>query len=344
MAYIRDYNYWGEHANPKVLYDNQDTEFLYHNVQSMRYTDYAEGSSDEIIIELTDQDRDWIGGWFPEKGHLLNVYIDYYNWFLNCTLAAFHCGNFIVDDISLSGPAHSMTIKGVSQPAGTDFKETPRYQTWQQITIKQIAQELMKRYGMNELYFYGEETVIEELEQDGETDCEFIKRICDRYGYSLKIYMVGFVIYKKEIYEPRGTVRTFETENEWETWSYNSTLMGTYTGAKISYSNPQKGSEADDIEITVGTPERLLIINERADTEAEAIEIARNRVNKENESAETLEFTLRFDPRLVASSNIEVKGIHQKVDGKYFISQVMTDMSSKGLKMSVSAYKIFQRI
>ena len=92
MAYIRDYNYWGEHANPKVLYDNQDTEFLYHNVQSMRYTDYAEGSSDEIIIELTDQDRDWIGGWFPEKGHLLNVYIDYYNWFLNCENGLFNYG------------------------------------------------------------------------------------------------------------------------------------------------------------------------------------------------------------------------------------------------------------
>ena len=237
-----------------------------------------------------------------------------------------------------------MTVRGVSQPAGTDFKETPRYKTWQNITIKQIAQELMAKYGMNELHFTGDETVIEELEQDGESDCEFIERVCERYGYSLKIYMVGFVIYKKALYEPRGVVRTFKSEFEFDDWTYNTTLLGTYTGAKISYSNPKKGKEDDDIEITVGTEERLLIINERADSEAEAIDIAKNRVNKANESAETIDFTLRFDPKLVASSNIELKGIQDKVDGKYFISKVKTSLSKSGTKMKVSAYKIQQRI
>ena len=338
------YDYPRSHANPKLLYNGDMPVPLEHNVQSMEYTDYAEGNSDELIIYLTDQKQDWLSGWFPEKGQYIDAYIDYYNWNQVFTVYAFHCGKFVIDDISLGGRAHQMTVKGVSQPAGTDFKETPRYKTWQKITIKQIAEEFVKAYGLESLVFSGDETVIEELEQDGISDCQFLKEVCDRYGYALKIYMVGFVIYRKAEYEAKAAIKIFKNEDEWDDWSYNTTLAGTYTGAKISYSNPNKGSEDDDIEITVGTAERLLIINERADSEAEAMEIAKNRVNKENESAETLEFTMRFQPAFIASSCFEVQGIHEKVNGKYFIEEIRTRMSKQGLKMNVSAYKIFKRL
>lgn len=344
MAYVRDYNYWGAHANPRLLYDGTLPFNLEHNVQSMDYTDFAEGSSDEISISFTDQLQNWLNGWFPEKGHYIDVYIDYYNWYEPETVYSFHCGKFVIDDITLSGRAHQMVVRGVSQPAGTDFKETPRYKTWQKITVKQIAEEFVKKYGLEYVLFGGDEIVIEELEQDGISDCEFLKDVCDRYGFSLKIYMVGFVIYKKSIYEPGDVIKTFKSEEEWDNWSYNTTLTGTYTGAKISYSNPNSGKAEDDIETTVGTTERLLIINERADSEAEAMDIAKNRINKENESAETLEFTMRFDPAFVASSNFAIEGIQKNVDGKYFITQVRTRMSKQGLKMTVSAYKIFKRL
>lgn len=341
--------HWGRHANPKVLYDGADTQFLYHNIVSMEYTDQAEGQSDEISITLTDQKGDWFGGWFPEKGHELDIFIDYYNWDKPETKSIFHCGKFIIDDITVSGPEHQMIIKGVSQPSGSAFKETKVSRTWNQITIKQVAMEMMAKYGLENLYFHGDESVIKELEQDDESDAEFLQRICERYGYSLKIYKVGFVIYKKSIYEARDVAKTFDSVMDWGGWTWNTTLAGTYTGARISYVNPKKSRKKvdknlpSDIDIIVGTAERLLVINERADSEAEAIEVAKNKVNAENEKITTIRFDMRFDPVMIASSNIMIKGIGHP-DGKYFITSVRTSLGSSGCRMSVSAYRIQERL
>ena len=344
------YTHFGRHANPKVLYDSKDTQFLYHNVESLSYTDHAEGSSDEIDVTFTDQKKNWFYGFWPEKGHELDVYIDYYNWVRPETLGIFHCGNFIIDDITISEPGRQMSMKGVSQPAGSAWKETKVSKTWKKVTVKRIAEDLMQKYGMTNLYFYGDETVIEELEQDGETDAAFLESVCEKYGYCLKIYKVGFVIFKKSIYEDRGVIRTFHGASEWKDYTFNTTLSGTYTGARISYTNPKKAKKQADkdvpseIEVLVGTEERVLVLSEKCDTEAEAIETAKSKVNKENEKAETLRFSMMFDPDFVASSNFAVEGVHAKIDGKYFITDVTTQLSSSGLSMSVNAHKIQERI
>lgn len=339
------------HTNPIIKYDGVERKELYINITSVEYTDFAEGSSDEISIKIGDQKRNFWGGFFPEKEKDLDVSLDYYNWFKEETKATYHCGNFTVDDITLESNGRSMTIKGVSQPANSEFKDTPRTKTWKETTLKTIALELMTAYGMTNIYFYGDDPAIKEYEQKDQDDASFFNELCEKYGFCLKIYKVGFVIYKKSIYESKPAVKTYDADTEWEPgWSWNTTLAGTYTGAKISYTNPnkparrKKGEEpVPDIEVMVGTEGRILYLNETADTEAEAIEIAKAKVNKENEKAETLSFTTKFDPLLVASANIEVTGIPH-VEGKYFVNQVHVTVSGSGTKMKISAYKIVQRL
>ena len=339
------------HANPILKYDGIERKELYVDITSLEYTDFAEGSSDEIIVKLGDQKKIFWGGFFPEKGKDLDMSIDYYNWFQPETKATYHCGSFTVDDITLSGGPRVLTMKGVSQPANSEFKDTPRTKTWKETTLKTIVIEMMTAYGMTNLYFYGDDPVVKEYEQKEQDDASFLNELCEKYGFCLKIYKVGFVIYKKSIYESRPPVKTYQGETEWESgWEWNTTLAGTYTGARISYTNPnkparrKKGEEpVPDIEVMVGTEGRILELNETADTEAEAIEIARAKVNKENEKIETLSFTTKFDPLLVASANIEVIGI-PRVEGKYFLDQIRVRMTGSGLKMQVSAYKIVQRL
>ena len=43
------------HANPILKYDGIERKELYVDITSLEYTDFAEGSSDEIIVELGDQ-------------------------------------------------------------------------------------------------------------------------------------------------------------------------------------------------------------------------------------------------------------------------------------------------
>lgn len=337
------------HANPIIFYDGGSLQRLYKNVISIDYMDFAEGSSDEITLRLSDQKMNFFDGFFPETGKDLDVYIEYYYWEQAHSKESYHCGNFLIDDITVQGRPRELMIKAVSQPV-SEFKDTPRTKTWKETTLKTIASEFMAVYKMSgELFFHGTDPQIKEIEQDEEDDATFLNRVCEKYGFSLKIYKFCFVIFQKSFYESRPVVRTYDGEKEWDSgWEWNRTLSGTYTGAKICYTNPNKEKKkgekpASDIEVLVGTEGKILYVNETVETEAEAIEIAKARINKENEKVETLSFSVMFDPRLIASSNIEVINLTH-VEGKYFIKKVHVSMSSNGLKMHVFAYKIVQRL
>ena len=72
--------------------------------------------------------------------------------------------------------------------------------------------------------------------------------------------------------------------------------------------------------------------------------IAKAKVNAENEKAVSLEFTALGNANIVASCNIEVKGMG-RINGKYYVTKVRHELSgSSGHKMSVSAYRIFPRL
>ena len=340
------------HANPIIRYAGEALKNVYTSIVSLDYTDYAEGSSDEISITIADQKKDFVGGFYPETGKDLDVSIEYYHWFKPETKEIYHCGNFTLDDLTISDGPRQMVIKGVSQPANSEFRDTPRTRTWKETSLKTIAMEFMVTYGMaGTLYFHGTDPVIKELKQEEQSDSEFLKEACEKYGFCVKVYKLALVIYQKGPYEDRPPVKTYKGCTDWEPgWEWNRTLSGTYTGAKISYTNPNKPKRRKkgekplpDIEVLVGTEGRLLYISETVETEAEAIEVARARVNKANEQIETLSFTTMFDPALVASATMEVQELPM-VEGKYFISQIRISMSKSGLKMQVSAYKITQRI
>ena len=162
----------------------------------------------------------------------------------------------------------------------------------------------------------------------------------------LKVYKKALVIFDKTIYEAKGISAFFREKDFDGSYEWEESLVGTYTGATISYTVPQKKKNAKQqvISVTVGDPKRLLNISQKADSEAEAQRIAKAKVNTENEKACTLSFSAMADPEVLASCNIELKDMGI-MSGKYFVTKVTHNMSgSGGSKMKVSAYKIFDRL
>jgi len=233
-------------------------------------------------------------------------------------------------------------------PAGLGFQTGKVSKTWEKVTVKQIAEEIKNKYGMENLYFWAGEPIIEKVDQEEQSDSEFIAKLCSDQGLFIKIYKKGLVIFDKSMYEARGITATF-SETDFEDWSWNSTLIGTYTGAKISYTQVDKKAKNKKektkiISVTVGEEPRILVLNEKADSKEEAERTAKAKVNAENEKAVTLEFTALGNANIVASCNIEIKGMG-RIDGKYYVTKVSHDLSGgSGHKMKVSAYRIFTRL
>lgn len=338
----------------EVKYDGNDIG-ISKLIESLSYTDNASGTLDDITLALdTSQGISWV----PEKEKDLDVTIHLENWFVNGQELTYHCGNFCIDDITLSGSPSQLTVKGVSQPASSSFKETKKTRVFNMVTLQQIASAIMAEHGMTKLFYNADEIMINTIEQSDQTDSEFMADLCKKYGLCLKIYKVGFVIYDETQYEAKPPSNFFGKYpksagynsnvgfEDWPmheiqpSWTWNTTLQHTYTGAQLKYNDPGTGK---NYEVMIGSPERLLVMNDKADSLADAQQKAASKINEENKKQVSMSFSpTLFQPHLFASHIIEIKNLGRP-DGKYMVDKVSVSMSGSGISESVTLHKCFPR-
>ena len=119
-------------------------------------------------------------------------------------------------------------------------------------------------------------------------------------------------------------------------WTYNTTLQGSYTGAKLSYSDP---TTDDTITVQVGTAGRMYEFNAQADSKYDAELQATAKLNQANKSITTMEIKIMANTAIVASSVVEITGLG-KINGKYYVDKVKHSISDSGYYMTLSLHKI----
>lgn len=297
-------------------------------VTSFTFDDPASGESDAISLQLRDTNKEWIGAWMPIKGDYVNAYIN-----------DVQCGAFLIDDMSFGGRPMSASIKGISAPADTGFKETKRSKTWEMASIQQIGSEIAKTYGLS--FMYDADGIrVESLEQSEQTDSEFLTNLCNKYGLSMKLYSNKLIIFDDVRYEAKQAVATIDESEMLPDWSFNTTIQGTYTGGKIQYTDPYS---EETIDLVVGDSTRLYESSEKADSLEDAKRIVVAAVNNANKTATTISFSLPGGSRkLYATNTIMITGLG-RANGKYFINKVSHSVGG-GYTITVEARKLQRRL
>ena len=285
-------------------------------IKSFSYTDVASGESDAMQLDLVDKDKKWMGAWLPSKGDKINPKIITYNWDKEDTEKTFKCGDFTLDDLSYSGRPLTCNIGAVSIPRNEAFNDRARTKTWEKVTIKEIAKEIAKRANIT-LYYEADTISIKSIEQNGQTDCKFLYSICQDYGLAMKVYANKICIFDEEVYEKKKVVATID-ESHMISWSYNTTLAGTYTGAKISYTDP---TDDKDHTVSIGSGKSILEVNVSADSEADAELKGKAKLANENKKSTTMSVTIKANSKIVASSNVNITGL-KNLNGKYYVDKV----------------------
>lgn len=307
--------------------------------EGFTYVDPASGESDTIDITLTNEDMRWLNKWKPKKGDKITAKIVEKSWNKEGESKSFSCGKFCLDDLSYSGPELTCSIGGLSVPEKNAFRSTNRDKTWRKVTIRIIAVKIAKRYHLK-LKYYGKKIKIGTIRQSGETDSSFLKKICEEYGMELKVYYGKLILYDKSLFEKKAPVSIL-TKTDLQEWSYNSTITGTYTGAKIKYTSGKSGRT---LKCKVGKGKRILNINEKAENLREARLKACAKVNLENEKAETLTATIMANNKIAAGCTVTIKDF-ASVSGKYFVDKVTHTIEADGAyTMNLEMHKCQKRI
>lgn len=297
------------------------------------YTDVASGQSDSVSITLSDIEKEWLGNLMPMRGASLGAKLKLTNWNQEERTDVFNCGTFILDDISFSGRPLSCVLGGVSVPAMDDFKSLPRTKTWEKTTIQDIASEIAGRAGVS-LHYDASTIQIAEMEQSKQTDSAFLYSLCEKYGLAMKVYNHKIVIFDIVAYEGKDSVLTLK-EEDMLSWSYNTTVDGTYTGVNLNYTDPDTD---DTISVTIGSSGRMYSMDSQASSQYDAELQATAKVNEANRKIETMDVSIRANINIVASHCIQIKGLGN-ADGKYYVDKVKHSIGS-GYKMQLTLHKV----
>ena len=314
-------------ANPKL------GEMMTEQATAFSYTDVASGESDRVSITVKDIDKEWMGKLMPRRGASLGARIILTNWGDGEGTDGFDCGVFLVDDISFSGRPLKCVLGGVSVPVMDDFKALPNTNTWEKTTIQDIAAQIPGKAGIS-LYYEADTVQIAEIEQSRQTDSAFLYSVCEKYGLCMKVYSQKVVIFDIVKYEEKEAAASLD-ETDMISWSYNTTVDGTYTGVNLDYTDPDM---EDSIHVMMGSPGRMYAINTQASSQYDAEMQAAAKVNAANRNVETLKCKIRAKPGLIASQCVDVSGLG-KADGKYFIDRIEHSLGS-GYTMDISAHKV----
>ena len=325
-------------ATATITYMGEDlTTSLEGMTDKFTYNDPESGSSDDCSLTICDPEAKWIGAYFPNLGDRITAKITVYDWLHKGDMRVLDCGEFVMDDPGFSGPPLKVSLKAVSKPAEGAFSAQERTQTWENVTVQNMAQEIASRSGID-LQYTASEVKVESSEQNSQTDSDFIKKTCDEYGLSLKVYSKKLVIFDRESYKDKPAVCDIKA-GDMISWNFKTTLAGTYTGGKMAYTNPDS---EDEVEVKVGTEQRMLSVSGKADSKDDAEKKIKAEVNKANENQTTLSITIPGNPDLVASQCVNVTGL-EVADGKYYIKKV-THSVGGGYKTSLELSKVVPSI
>lgn len=315
-------------------------------LESVSCEDVASGSSDSIDITLQNIDMKWMNQWYPTKGDKISGTITFQDWNKDGENLKLNCGTFILDEVKFSGGPLKVSLGGVAIPANESFKVRERTKTWKNVTIKNIANEIAKRYGLS-LSYSGPTITIASIEQSDKTDSAFLYDLCKKYGLSMKVFNNKIVVYDQTQQEKKAASATITRDSFIDDeWEYTDSIEGTYTGARISY---KSGEDNEEISVYLGLKaenaagSRVLNITEVADDYDAAYYMAAAQVNQSNEQATTISGKIWPNPKICAGICVTISGMG-KANGKYFVDKSTVEVSDSRTTQSVELHKCQTRL
>lgn len=336
----------GRWAEPVIAINGKDVSGLVSEyLKSVTFEDVARDRCDSLDIVMHNIGWRWLGDWYPRLGDTVDCSIRFHNWKRGMQTLTLKCGHFVIDDISFTGSPMTATLSCLSSPADTSFGCKARNKTWENVTVEKIASKITRPYRIA-LDYDAPKISVMEKEQEEEDDAAFLYSLCKDYNLGMKMYGQKLVIYDPGRMEQKEAVATLTPRSfVGGQWTFTDTLAGTYNGARIPY----KAGGSDTKMAYFGSVKesaenaRTLRISRTAETRADAKFIALSQVNASNEQATKLSGQVWPDPDIVAGACVVVKDFGS-ANGKYFVEEANTTLSSSGVSMNLVMHRCVERL
>ncbi len=311
------------------------------------YTDDEDDLADDMKIEVQDRDKVWLEKWLrlaveaAAGGKLsMSAVIKPENWEKDEKLKT---GAFELDSVDASGPPAVVTISGASLAFSKDLRQTKKSKAWKNYTLTGIAAEIAAGSGMACVYEAGTNPSYDRVEQTRQSDIEFLRKLCQDAGISIKATDGKLVLYDQTEYEAKAPVLTIEegAKGGYIKYKLHSGSADTqYAKCRVRYMDPNTGKciegTAEDGDVS---GDQRLEITARVGSAGEAEALAKKHLRLHNKLAKTATFTLPGDVGLVAGVTVQLKG-WGGWDGKYIITRATHTVGGGGYTTQIRIRKV----
>ncbi|EAY1320331.1 phage protein D [Salmonella enterica] len=309
-------------------------------VTSITFTDKLSGESDELEVELEDSEQRWRDAWYPGMGDTLSLQLGFQGKPLT------DCGGFSIDEIELSGPPDSVSIRGRSAPV-TRAMRTRSNRGFENTTLAAIAGRIARKHKLK-LEGQIEPLTLERITQYGESDLTFLKRLANDYGYMVKVTPQKLIFSHLGKLRDAPVVRTI-TPQEVSRWTLRDTLHEVYKGVKNKHQNSQTRTlvtfNADNTTTTrtekkssssgMSTSSDIINTSDRVQNDEEARAKGKAKLDRKNEYKHAGTLSLEGDLSLRAGASVMLSGFG-KSDGKWLIISARHSLArSSGLATDI---------
>ncbi|EJI5073150.1 phage protein D [Salmonella enterica] len=307
---------------------------------SITFTDKLSGESDELEVELEDSEQRWRDAWYPGMGDTLSLQLGFKGKPLT------DCGGFSIDEIELSGPPDSVSIRGRSAPV-TRAMRTRSNRGFENTTLAAIAGRIARKHKLK-LEGQIEPLTLERITQYGESDLAFLKRLANDYGYMVKVTPQKLIFSHLGKLRDAPVIRTI-TPQEVSRWTLRDTLHEVYKGVKNKHQNSQTRTlvtfNADNTTTTrtekkssssgMSTSSDIINTSDRVQNDEEARAKGKAKLDRKNEYKHAGTLSLEGDLSLRAGASVMLSGFG-KSDGKWLIISARHSLArSSGLTTDI---------
>jgi len=321
----------------EVTIDGHDAaSYLEPSLLSFEYIDQAAGKSDEIKLELHDRDEKWINGWLPKKGSIITARLRCQDWHDPNRTLVLDCGSFQCDEpAEYKGPPNKVSIKAVSADLTNELRDTAHTKGWENYSLEGLAEELAQKHGLK-LFYDAPAHQFQRQDQRREADLAFLQRLAAGRGVNLKVHdgrLVLFEAKKGDAQDPTLTIKR-QGDDCFVALEYSfkvSSAGSGYDGVEVEYYDPAT-QELRQVEYRPDGGEgdkcKMLTLDARVESEAEALVLAQSRLREANQGELTGTVTIMGYPGLVSGLTITLDGFGV-FSGKYFVTKAVHKVGEK---------------
>lgn len=281
-------------------------------ILEISYTEFLEGESDELSVNIEDMLHRFKGDWWFSRGDLLELAIGYAGDEL------VRIGVFEVDEIEFSGPPDEVWIRCLAAGAQKSLR-TGKTNAYEDKTLRQIAEEVAGRNGLT-LVGSGDAPgrSYKRITQHEESDLAFLNRLGEDEGIVFTVKDGKLIWHDKDTLDAASEAITLQ-RTDMDRFRFTVAAATTYCKCMVSYHDPESNELITHTETDPNAESRDTL---KLTVRCENLEQAKGKARAGLKAANVRKIqgwvSLEGDPRLRAGVNIGVQGF-RRLDGRYQI-------------------------